>query len=84
MELKALIKLAEDERRPPTYVQNPKSGVVHKVLTSLEQAGIHARSVCSYNWVAAAAKKVDTLPRDPELICDTCLSEQKAEMANAA
>ena len=84
VELKVLIKRAEDERRPPVYVQNPKSGVVHKVLTSLEQAGIHARSVCSYKWVAGAARKVDTLPRDADLICDTCMGEQKAEMANAA
>ena len=84
VELKALIRRAEDERRPPVYVQNPKSGVVHKVLTSLEHAGIHARSVCSYKWVAGAARKVDTLPRDADLICDTCMGEQKADMANAA
>ena len=83
-ELRGLVRKAEEDRRPPTYVQHPKSGVVHRFLTTLEDAGIHARAICSYKWVAAAARRVSGLPSDPDLVCDACMPEQRAEMANAA
>ena len=77
-ELKKQIKLLD--KRPPAicYAVNPRSGVAHRVLTTYEDMGIHARSICKWPYIQAGGSLTADAPTTRNTTCDTCLPTLKA------
>ena len=82
-ELESLRKtLAEmkEQHRPPTYVRNLKTKVIHRILTTYEVAGLDAKTICNWKYLKFAGELVRDQPTTKAETCDTCMSALKARL----
>ena len=54
-----LIQRTRHELGPRTYVTNMKTQVVHRIGTTIEEAGLHARTLCGWRYAAKEKLSVD-------------------------
>ena len=78
-ELNSLIERTNHELGPRTYVTNTKTQVVHRIGTTIEEAGLHARTLCGWRYVAKGKLSVDA-PTVRKKTCDTCLPALRASL----
>ena len=78
-DLNTLIQRTRHELGPRTYVMNTKTQVVHRIGTTIEEAGLHARTLCGWRYAAKGKLSVDA-PTVRKKTCDTCLPALRASL----
>ena len=75
----ALVEKTRHELGPRSYVTNMKTQVVHRVGTTIQEAGLHARTLCGWRCASKGALSVDA-PTVRKRFCDTCLPALRASL----
>ena len=78
-ELNRRVKRTRHKLGPRTYVTNTKTQVVHRIGTTIEEAGLHACTLCGWRCAAKGRLSVDA-PTVLKKTCDTCLPALRASL----
>ena len=78
-ELSALVEKTRHELGPRSYVTNTKTQVVHRVGTTIQEAGLHARTLGGWRYASKGALSM-VAPTVRKKTCDTCLPALRASL----
>ena len=79
-ELKVLIKNLESRDPVKKYVVNTDSNIWHRVLTYREDAGLDAKTVCTWKYLRGACRLSAEAPTVYKPTCERCLPALKASL----
>ena len=79
-DVKRQIKLLDKRPLEKSYTRNPRSGVVHRILTTYDEMGMDAKTICKWPYLKAGGLLTADPPTTRQATCDTCLSASKASL----
>ena len=77
-DLKKQIKILDKRPLAKSYTVNPRTKVTHRILTTYEDAGIDAKTICKWPYIRAGGSLTAEAPTSRCTTCDTCLPQLKA------
>ena len=77
-ELKGLVKSLEKKDPVKQYVINTDSDICHRVLADHEDAGLEAKTVCTWKYLRGACRLTAEPPTVNKQGCERCLPALKA------
>ena len=77
-QLEDALKALELRMEPKKYVINLDTNRTHRVLTTVDEAGLYASTVCGYKYATRRAKLTNEPPTKKKETCGTCLNELRA------
>ena len=77
-QLEDALKALELRMEPKRYVINMDTNRTHRVLTTVDEAGLYASTVCGYKYATRRAKLTNEPPTRKKETCGTCLNELRA------
>ena len=83
-ELKGLIKSLEKKDPVKKYVINTDSDICHRVLTYHEDAGLDAKTVCTWKYLRGAGRLTAEPPTAYKRVCERCLPALKASLKRSS
>ena len=78
--MKGLIKLLQIRDPVKKYVVNTESNVWHRILTYHEDAGLDAKTVCTWKYLRGGCRLSAEAPIMYKATCERCLPALKASL----
>ena len=80
--LRARVELVQKTCGPKSFIVNNTTGIIHKVLTTISDAGAGAAAHCGFKFALAPKTFLDEIPSGAtkKELCGTCFKELRATM----
>ena len=72
------LRALELRMEPNKYVIHIETSRTHRVLTTVDEAGLYANTVCGYKYATRRAKLTNEPPTKKKETCGTCFNELRA------
>ena len=80
-DLKKQIKILDRRPLGKSFTVNRRTGVTHRILTTYDDMGMDARTICKWPYLQAGGLLTADPPSTRQATCDTCLPALKASLS---